>query len=148
MQFARHLYCIIYAIVLKENDTFPYRNLDLKQAGYEMFVLCKSDLCNHMRCYSLFRWFPKYRMDYWLRHGLPPWRKGRITCLWIKSVFDCLTIGIIYVTMVVQMTWVWTFFNNHIYVYIYIYIKITVNGNEGLYFTIYFSRVIQAPSDS
>ena len=25
---------------------------------------------------------------------LPPWRKGRITCLWIKSVFDCLTIGI------------------------------------------------------
>ena len=24
---------------------------------------------------------------------LPPWRKGRINCLWIKSVFDWLTIG-------------------------------------------------------
>ena len=43
---------------------------------------------------------------------LPPWRKGRITCLWIKSVFDCLKIGIIHETMVVHMTWVWTFFNN------------------------------------
>ena len=60
-----------------------------------------------------------------LRHGgshfvnlhftkwLPPWRKGRISCLWIKSVFDCLTIGIIHETMVVHMTWVWTFFNNY-----------------------------------
>ena len=57
-----------------------------------------------------------------LRHGgshfvftkwLPPWRKGRITCLWIKSVFDCLTIGIIHETMVVHMTWVRTFFNNY-----------------------------------
>ena len=44
---------------------------------------------------------------------LPPWRKGRISCLWIKSVFDCLTIGIIHETMVVHMTWVWTFFNNY-----------------------------------
>ena len=50
---------------------------------------------------------------------LPPWRKGRISCLWIKSVFDCLTIGIIHETMVVHMTWVWTFFNNYIYIYIY-----------------------------
>ena len=50
---------------------------------------------------------------------LPPWREGRITCLWIKSVFDCLTIGIIHETMVVHMTWVWTFFNNHIYIYTY-----------------------------
>ena len=25
---------------------------------------------------------------------LPPWNKGRITCLWIRSIFDCLTIGI------------------------------------------------------
>ena len=49
---------------------------------------------------------------------LPPWRKGRITCLWIKSVFECLTIGIIHETMVVHMTWVWTFFNNYIYIYI------------------------------
>ena len=40
----------------------------------------------------------------------------------IKSVFDCLTIGIIHETMVVHMTWVWTFFNNYIYIYIYIYI--------------------------
>ena len=48
---------------------------------------------------------------------LPPWRKGRISCLWIKSVFDCLTIGIIHETMVVHMTWVWTFFNNYIYIY-------------------------------
>ena len=47
------------------------------------------------------------------------WRKGRITCLRIKSVFDCLTIGIIHETMVVHMTWVWTFFNNYIYIYIY-----------------------------
>ena len=46
-----------------------------------------------------------------------PWCKGRITCLWIKSVFDCLTIGIIHETMVVHMTWVWTFFNNYIYIY-------------------------------
>ena len=40
---------------------------------------------------------------------------------------DCLTIGIIHETMVVQMTWVWTFFNNyytHTYIYIYIYIYI------------------------
>ena len=44
---------------------------------------------------------------------LPPWRMGRITCLWVKSVFDCLTIGIIHETMVVHMTWVWTFFNNY-----------------------------------
>ena len=44
---------------------------------------------------------------------LPPWRKGRISCLWIKSVFDCLTIGIINETMVAHMTWVWTFFNNY-----------------------------------
>ena len=44
---------------------------------------------------------------------LPPWRKGRISCLWIKSVFDCLTIGIIHETMVVHMTWVWTFFNKY-----------------------------------
>ena len=51
---------------------------------------------------------------------LPPWRKGRISCLWIKSVFDCLTIGIIHETMVVHMTWVWTFFNNYIYIYVYI----------------------------
>ena len=50
---------------------------------------------------------------------LPPWRKGRISCLWIKSVFDCLTIGIIHETMVVHMTWVWTFFNNYVYIYIY-----------------------------
>ena len=44
---------------------------------------------------------------------LPPWRKGGISCLWIKSVFDCLTIGIIHETMVVHVTWVWTFFNNY-----------------------------------
>ena len=49
---------------------------------------------------------------------LPPWRKGRTTCLWIKSVFNCLTIGIIHETMVVHMNWVWTFFNNYIYIYI------------------------------
>ena len=48
---------------------------------------------------------------------LPPRRKGRISFLWIKSVFDCLTIGIIHETMVVYMTWVWTFFNNYIYIY-------------------------------
>ena len=58
----------------------------------------------------------------WFTKWLPPWRKGRISCLWIKSVFDCLTIGIIHETMVVHMTWVWTFFNNYIYIYIYIYI--------------------------
>ena len=29
-------------------------------------------------------------------------------------------IGIIHETMVVHMTWVWTFFNNYIYIYIYI----------------------------
>ena len=44
---------------------------------------------------------------------LPPCRKGRITSLWIKSVFDCLTIRIIHETMVVQMTWVFTFANNY-----------------------------------
>ena len=44
---------------------------------------------------------------------LPPWRKGRIICLRFKSVFDCLTIGIIHETMVVHMTWDWTFFNNY-----------------------------------
>ena len=58
-----------------------------------------------------------YIYDCWkksiLSKWLPPWRKGRITCLWIKSVFDCLTIGIIHETIVVQMTWVWTFFNNY-----------------------------------
>ena len=54
----------------------------------------------------------------------PFWHKGRITCLWIKSVFDCLTIGIIHETMVVHMTWVWTFFNNYIYICIYIYVYI------------------------
>ena len=52
---------------------------------------------------------------------LPPWRKGRITCLLIKSVFDCLTIGIIHETMVLHMTWVWSFFNNYIYIYICIH---------------------------
>ena len=57
---------------------------------------------------------------------LPPWRKGRISCLWIKSVFDCLTIGIIHETMVVHMTWVWTFFNNYIYIYMYICIYIHI----------------------
>ena len=31
---------------------------------------------------------------------------------------DCLTIGIIHETMVVHMTWVWTFFNNYIYIFI------------------------------
>ena len=59
-------------------------------------------------------------MDKWL----PPWRKGRISCLWIKSVFDCLTIGIIHETMVVHMSWVWTFFNNYIYI---IYMNIYIN---------------------
>ena len=34
---------------------------------------------------------------------------------------DCLTIGIIHETMVVHMTWDWTFFNNYIYIYVYIY---------------------------
>ena len=55
---------------------------------------------------------------------LPPWRKGGTTCLWIKSIFDCLTIGFIHETMVVHMIWVWTFFNNHrcIYIHIHIYI--------------------------
>ena len=61
---------------------------------------------------------------------LPPWRKGRISCLWIKSVFDCLTIGIIHETMVVHMTWVWTFFNNYIYIYIYICIWTHVSHNS------------------
>ena len=88
--------------------------------------------------------------------SLTSWRqtfcKGRISCLWIKSVFDCLTIGIIHETMVVHMTWVWTFFNNYsnhprmcvlstlcgnvdkhspfyiyiIYIYIYIYIYLYI----------------------
>ena len=48
-------------------------------------------------------------------------RRGRITCLWLSKFFDCLTIGTIHETMVVQMTWVWTFFSNDIYIYIYIY---------------------------
>ena len=48
-----------------------------------------------------------------LTKWLPPWRKGRIICLRFKSVFDCLTIGIIHETMVVYMTWDWTFFNNY-----------------------------------
>ena len=56
-----------------------------------------------------------------------PFCKGRISCLWIKSVFDCLTIGIIHETMVVHMTWVWTFFNNYIYMYIYIYMCVCVS---------------------
>ena len=63
---------------------------------------------------------------------LPPWRKGRISCLWIKSVFDCLTIGIIHETMVVHMTWVWTFFNNYIYIYIYIYIIYLYTAHDSL----------------
>ena len=45
-------------------------------------------------------------------------------CESLKGFFlwftDCLTIGIIHETMVVHMTWVWTFFNNYIYIYIYI----------------------------
>ena len=57
-----------------------------------------------------------YIYIYGLTKWLPPWRKGRISCLWIKSVFYCLTIGIIHETMVVQMTWVCTFFNNYIYI--------------------------------
>ena len=68
---------------------------------------------------------------------LPPWRKGRISCLWIKSVFDCLTIGIIHETMVVHMTWVWTFFNNYIYIYIYIYIYMCVCVCVYIYVCIY-----------
>ena len=65
---------------------------------------------------------------------LPPWRKGRISCLWIKSVFDCLKIGIIHEIMVVHMTWVWTFFNNYIYIYTYIYHKLSklIFSNEQL----------------
>ena len=51
---------------------------------------------------------------------LPPWRKERIICVWFKSGFDCLTIGFIHETMVVQMTWVWTFSNKYIYIYIYV----------------------------
>ena len=72
-------------------------------------------------------------------------------CESLKGFFlwftDCLTIGIIHETMVVHMTWVWTFFNNYsnhprmcvlstlcgnvdkhspfdIYIYIYVYIYI------------------------
>ena len=65
-------------------------------------------------CYNVRPWFHGW---YGFTKWLPPLRKGRITCLWIKSVFDCLTIGIIHETMVVHMTWVWTFFNNYIYIY-------------------------------
>ena len=48
-------------------------------------------------------------------HTSPPFARPNLST---KSVFDCLTIGIIHETMVVHMTWVWTFFNNHIYIYI------------------------------
>ena len=65
-------------------------------------------------CYNCWK---KSKLKSYVRPWLPPWRKGRISCLWIKSVFDCLTIGIIHETMVVHMTWVWTFFNNYIYIY-------------------------------
>ena len=54
-----------------------------------------------------------WRQPFWLTKWLPPWRKGRIICQRFKSVFDCLTIGIIHETMVVHMTWDWTFFNNY-----------------------------------
>ena len=62
------------------------------------------------------KWPPPWRKGritcLWIK-SVAPWRKGCITCLWIKSVFDCLTIGIIHETMVVHMTWAWTFFNNY-----------------------------------
>ena len=48
---------------------------------------------------------------------LPPWRKRRITCLCIKSVFDCLTIGIIHETW----SYVWLefgLFSTIIYIYV------------------------------
>ena len=74
------------------------------------------------------------KSSYLFTKWLPPWRKGRISCLWIKSVFDCLTIDIIHETMVVHMTWVWTFFNNYIYIcYIYIYIRITDQRETSVY---------------
>ena len=72
---------------------------------------------------------------------------------------DCLTIGIIHETMVVHMTWDWTFFNNYsnhprkcvlstlcgnvdkhspfdIYIYIYIYISFSSTRN-------YFNNLFQ-----
>ena len=61
----------------------------------------------------IYNCWKKSKLKSYVRPWLPPWRKGRITCLWIKSVFDCLTIGIIHETMVVHMTWVWTFFSNY-----------------------------------
>ena len=46
-------------------------------------------------------------------------RKGFL--LWFT---DCLTIGFIHETMVVNMTWVWTFFNNYIYICLFVYSSI------------------------
>ena len=90
------------------------------------------------------KWYVPYFMEAAilfkiLTKWLPPWNKGRITCLWIKSIFDCLTIGI---TSMKPWSYKWLdldFFNNnsnyprtcvlstlcgnidkHIYVYIYI----------------------------
>ena len=65
-------------------------------------------ISTHLQLISSMKWVPG-KFTKWL----PPWRKGRITCLWIESVFDCLTIDIIHETMVVHMTWVWIFFNNY-----------------------------------
>ena len=73
----------------------------------------KNWLDSQTRDASLTSWRQPFCKWKWFTKWLPPWRKGRISCLWIKSVFDCLTIGIIHETMVVHMTWVLTFFNNY-----------------------------------
>ena len=90
----------------------------------------------------------------------------------IPAVFDCLTIGIIHETMVVHVTWVWTFFNNYsnhprmcvlstlcgnvdkhsplddyIYIYIYIYTRVIIQAQHEedlmLKFTLFSVNCLQ-----
>ena len=65
----------------------------------------KNWLKPHTKDASLTSWRqPFCNLPLLITKWLPPWRKGRITCVRFKSVFDCLTIGIIHEIIVVQMT--------------------------------------------
>ena len=120
----RESYCIIYIYIIVE----------------------KSPNSSHMYDHGFMDNTNRQAVKNWLDSqtrdaSLTSWRQP-----FCKSV-DCLTIGIIHETMVVHMTWVWTFFNNYsnhprmcvlstlcgnvdkhspfdIYIYIYIYIYI------------------------
>ena len=88
---------------------------------YQMVCVCQRyhKECSTRTCADdCYNCWEKPKLKSYVRPWQPPWRKGRITYLWNKSVFNCLAIGIIHETMVVHMIWVWTFFNNYIYIYV------------------------------